>query len=199
MKSMFPCLFLLAFASCAQQQQISGTVYDLNWQPIAGVEVLLTGDAETTATTNAEGVYFFDVLPGTYTITPIKREPVLNRGIDSLDAAKIQQYILTGQNWQWSPRNWIACDITGDYLLTSADVAAALSAWQGTPYSLQYLQGLNSINWWRFVPLTWDHAWFGQIDIPDYPQAVTVTVQDGDALNIDFTGFVRGDVDGNAN
>ena len=195
---MFPYLFCIAFAACqSQEPPIQGHIYDLNFQGIAGVEVMLSGDTTITKTTDTTGFYFFDILPGTYTITPIKREPKLNRGLDSIDAAKITQYILTGQNWQWSPRHWLSCDITGDYAITTEDAAAVLSAWQGTPYSLQYIQQFNGINWWRFVPLSWDAAWFGQMELPNYPQARTVAVLD-DIETISFTGFIRGDVDGSA-
>lgn len=49
---------------------ISGSVVDQNGDPIAGVQIALSGDATATTTTNASGDYSFTGLaPGTYTVT----------------------------------------------------------------------------------------------------------------------------------
>ena len=53
-----------------QTSNIGGVINDENGNPFSGVTVTLSGDDNSTTTTDAEGKYSFDVPAGNYTITP---------------------------------------------------------------------------------------------------------------------------------
>jgi hypothetical protein len=90
---------------------------------IRNVTVTMTGGSSPlTATTDTVGNYSFKVLPGTYTITPVKtNEQNKTNGVSTIDLALIQAHIL-----QRTPFNaaykLIASDANNSQSVTTADI-----------------------------------------------------------------------------
>jgi hypothetical protein len=90
---------------------------------VRNVNVSLTGgNSPLTATTDTGGNYSFKVLPGTYTLTPVKTyEQNKTNGVSTIDIALIQAHIL-----QRTPFNaaykLIAADANNSSTVTTADI-----------------------------------------------------------------------------
>jgi hypothetical protein len=102
---------------------ISGKVLTPLDQGVRNVTVTLTGGASPlTARTDSAGNYSFKILPGTYTLTPVKGyEQNKTNGISTLDIALIQAHILQKTPFNASYKV-IAGDVNNSQGVTTGDI-----------------------------------------------------------------------------
>ncbi len=111
--------------------------------PVSGVNLNATGSSVLSATTDSAGNYQLSGLlsGGNYTITPSKTGEV--KGINSLDATRIQQFrvgLIT-----LTPNQLIAADTDGNGTVNSLDATRIQQRLVG-------IQSTNIIGQWKFVP-----------------------------------------------
>jgi pectin methylesterase-like acyl-CoA thioesterase len=132
-----------------QDYSISGTVTYGNTATgnpvkfVPGVTLTAAGSPQVTATTDSSGAYSLNGLgAGAYTVTPSKTGDL--NGIESLDAARIQQHLVGLITL--TPNQLIAADVDNNGVVNSLDAARIQ----------QYLVGIQSANiigQWKFVPV----------------------------------------------
>jgi hypothetical protein len=116
---------------------ISGKVLTPLDQGVRNVTVTLTGGTSPqTAKTDSAGNYSFKILPGTYTLTPLKGyEQNKTNGVSTLDIALVQAHIL-----QKTPFNAaykvIAGDANNSQVVTTADILSLRKLILGTDTTL---------------------------------------------------------------
>jgi hypothetical protein len=132
----------------APQYSITGTIkYGITGpgQPdsfVSGVNLNATGNANASTISNGSGAYqLSNLLAGNYTVTPSKTGDV--KGINSLDATRIQQYrvgLIT-----LTPNQLIAADTDGNGIVNSLDASRIQQRAVG-------ITAQNIIGQWKFVP-----------------------------------------------
>jgi len=102
---------------------IIGKVLTPTEHGVKDVVVALSGGVSpASATTDKDGNYSFKVLPGTYTLTPVKTyEKNKTNGVTTLDAALIQAHIL-GRIPFNAAYKLIAADVNNSSSVTTADI-----------------------------------------------------------------------------
>ncbi|HEX8638679.1 MAG TPA: M12 family metallo-peptidase, partial [Pyrinomonadaceae bacterium] len=141
--------FVINQTGAPVNHSISGTITygirDANQavKVVPSVNLSASGTSFLSTTSNSSGNYQLTgiVAGGNYTVTPSKNGDV--SAINSLDATRIQQY-LVGQI-SLTPNQLLAADVDGSGTVTSLDAARMQ----------QYLVGIsstNNIGRWRFVP-----------------------------------------------
>jgi hypothetical protein len=112
-------------------------------QFVSGVLLSATGTTSTSANSNAAGAYTLNGLisGGNYTVTPSKTGEV--KGINSLDATRIQQYLVGLITL--TPNQLIAADTDGNGTVNSLDATRIQQRLVG-------IQSSNIIGQWKFVP-----------------------------------------------
>jgi uncharacterized repeat protein (TIGR01451 family) len=154
----------------APRYAISGTVRygipDANqaFPIVSGVHLNQTGTASASAISDITGVYqLSNLLGGNYTVTPSKSGEV--RGINSLDATRIQQH-LVGMT-TLSANQLIAADTDGSGTVNSLDATRIQQRAVG-------MQTQNIIGEWKFAPASRQYnALGGNATAQDY-QAILV-------------------------
>lgn len=132
----------------APRYLISGTIrYGItpSGQPdsfTSGVNLNATGTASASAASDGSGIYqLSNLLGGDYTVTPSKIGDI--KGINSLDATRIQQH-LVGMT-TLSANQSVAADTDGNGVVNSLDATRIQQ-------SLIGMQTANIIGQWKFVP-----------------------------------------------
>ncbi len=156
--------------NAAARYAISGTVRygtaDSGQSPaaVSGVNLNLTGSANSSAISSASGAYqFSNLLGGNYTVSPSKTGEV--KGINSLDATRIQQYLVGLTTL--TPNQLIAADTDGNGVVNSLDATRIQQRSVG-------IAAPNIIGQWKFVPANRQYnALAGNATGQDY-QAVLV-------------------------
>mgnify|MGYP000172407924 CR=1 FL=1 len=104
---------------------ISGKIQTAATTPVAipGVRVILSGDANNTVITTANGLYSFTVnVGGNYTITPAKNNDVVtNNGVTTVDISLIRRHVLASPRLD-SPYKIIAADANNSGTVSTADI-----------------------------------------------------------------------------
>jgi Right handed beta helix region/Dockerin type I domain len=181
------------------RMEVNGLVtYHSSSQPVAGVEVHVTGAAGTMAVTDGRGEFGFSGLAaGDFQIEPRKIGGD-NGAISSLDAAYALQASVGMRNLTTEQR--IACDVTGNGSVSALDAARILQRVVGITSTLPVAQACGSD--WAFVPDpdTLPHqVIFDPIPRGNDCRAGTIAFEplDGDAPNQDFRAILFGDCTGN--
>jgi hypothetical protein len=139
----------------AETYSVSGTISygitSVNQTPalVPGVNLNAAGSSVLSAISNSSGAYQLPGLTesGNYTVTPTKTGDV--NGIDSLDAARIQQYLVGLTTL--TTNQLIAADVDNNGVVNSLDAARIQ----------QYLVQIstpNIIGQWKFVPVNRQYA-----------------------------------------
>jgi uncharacterized repeat protein (TIGR01451 family) len=109
---------------------------------VAGVNLNLSGAATSSAISDSSGAYQLpNLLGGNYTVTPTKSGEV--KGINSLDATRIQQHLVGLTTL--TPNQLIAADTDGSGTVNSLDATRIQQRAVG-------MQTANIIGQWKFVP-----------------------------------------------
>jgi uncharacterized repeat protein (TIGR01451 family) len=109
---------------------------------VSGVNLNVTGTATSSAISDGSGVYqLSDLAAGNYTATPSKTGEV--KGINSLDATRIQQHLVGLITL--TPNQLIAADTDGNGTVNSLDATRIQQRLVG-------IQSSNIIGQWKFVP-----------------------------------------------
>jgi uncharacterized repeat protein (TIGR01451 family) len=138
--------------------------------PIVGVNLNLTGAANLSASSSVLGAYQLpNLLGGNYTVTPSKTGEV--KGINSLDATRIQQHLVGLITL--TPNQLIAADTDGNGTVNSLDATRIQQRLVG-------MQTANIIGQWKFVPVNRQYSALG-----------------GNATNQDYQAVLVGEVSGN--
>ena len=137
---------------------------------ISGVNLNATGTASALATSDGSGNYFLsNLLGGNYTVTPTKTGEV--RGINSLDATRIQQHLVGITTL--TANQLIAADTDGNGVVNSLDATRIQQ-------SLIGMQTPNIIGQWKFAPASRQYNALG-----------------GNATAQDYQAMLVGEVSGN--
>jgi hypothetical protein len=155
---------------------VVGTITDPEGQPVKNVSVVITGAANDTVVTNAEGQFVFTSINrnGPYQIAPSKNDHQTN-GISVLDLLAIQKHLLGKDTFAIDWKH-IAADATNNQSVSVGDILVLLRLLLG---KIAYLPSSPS---WRFYPAS--------IDVDSIPQ--------GNHLEIQFQGIKIGDLNGTA-
>jgi hypothetical protein len=99
-----------------------GLITTVNDEPVEGVEVTLSGDADETTMTNANGSYILNGITanGSYTVTP-QLDTLYKNGVSTFDLVFISRHILTVELLD-SPYKLIAADIDNSGSISVLDV-----------------------------------------------------------------------------
>lgn len=170
---------------------IRGQVRTAAGQPLAGIEVELSGDTLQAMTTGASGHYAFAIREGAdYEIQPMAPETVDPRaGIDHADASAVWRHVL-GSTPLSTPWARIAADVNGSGSITFVDfLYIKLMAWG-------LIRSFPGGRTWEFVPA--DHVFANPLDPFPFPRSR----QHPNALAAvgqDFVGIRLGDVNSSYN
>ena len=178
--------------------QVDGLVtYYSNSDPVSSVEVHGTGAANAMALTNLDGEFGFSGLPGgDFQIEPRKIGGD-NGAISSLDAAYALQAAVKMRTL--TPEQIVACDVTGNGLVTALDAARILQRVVGRISTLPVAASCGSD--WAFLP---DADVMPHQTVTDpivtagscQAGAITFTPLDADAQRQDFRAVLFGDCTG---
>lgn len=181
----------IATATWSQTATISGRVADIAGNGMEDVIVHLTnlGGDEWFQTTNADGVYSFNVPVGdTYTIDPDSDVNPLF-GVTTYDAVLIAKHI-SGEIPFILPHQFIAADANCSNSVELADTIEIrkliLGIYNEFPCTGSY----------RFVRT--DYVFPDPLDPFPFPETITVENLSGDVVEQNFTGIKVGDVNGSA-
>lgn len=150
---------------------------------VKDVSVAISGDQQTNALTDINGVYSLAFSGGTnFTLTPGKNLNKLN-GVNASDVQRIQQHLIG--NLLNNPFKWIAADVDNNNQITSLDANILQLSLLGNPGALAQFK-----NSWRFVPLT--HG----LGTPPwgFPEKINLSGITNNRTNQNFYGIKIGDV-----
>ena len=177
--------------ACQGPPLIAGTVTTDEALPIAGVAVSLNGMLEQEVTTDASGLFQFEVpWGGDYSLAAHKEDQPLN-GVTTLDMVLISRHILGIAPLQ-DPWRIIAADVNGSGSVTTADLLAIRKL------ILQIDSQFPLQKSWLFV--------LAGVNFPDpanpfatvLPQAINFNDLEADETGAGFIGIKLGDVNGSA-
>jgi hypothetical protein len=165
--------------------------------PVPGVTVEIRGSDRRTSTSDSLGSYGSGFVPsGTWQIEPAKRGG-LGAAISALDAAEVLRMLSEGR--EPSPIERLACDVTGDGLVTALDAERILD------FKVRALEQLPVVDRcgsdWAFLP---NPAPAGsQLLLPPVtaggcqPGSILLSSLASDAMDQNFIAVVLGDCTGN--
>jgi hypothetical protein len=169
---------------------LAGTIERSNGSGVEGVRVQLSGDAELTTLTDAQGHYSFSVMPGSYSVFPCAGG-VLQEGLTTFDLALISGHILDAIPLS-SPYQIIAADINNDWLVNDLDLLILREQIFGQSSGLEQ----NSV--WRFIDSDYS---FPEPDNPfsmPFPERIELADVTENELILDFTAIKIGDINNTA-
>lgn len=171
------------------QGMIAGLVQREDGQPVAQVEVDLSGDDAASTITADDGLYTFSALEldYDYTITPF-RDGDDHNGLSTFDIVLISQHIL-GVRPLDSPYKIIAADVNGSGSVSTIDMI------QLRQLILSITLELPSNDSWRFVPRDWVFSDPNDPWEPAFPEAISINNLSGQQLSENFVAIKVGDVD----
>ncbi|HMR73388.1 MAG TPA: T9SS type A sorting domain-containing protein, partial [Candidatus Saccharibacteria bacterium] len=171
--------------------KVAGAIKSETNDNIKGVTVTLSGEANKTVTTAADGVYNFSVDKGMdVTITPSKDDNPL-AGISTFDLVKISKHILRVELLD-SPYKMIAADVNNSKTISALDLVELRKL------ILFVNNDFSNNSSWRFVKK--DYV-FPQVSNPwaaEFPEVASVNNVAADQLAADFVAIKIGDVTGEA-
>lgn len=171
------------------QAMIAGLVEREDDEPVAEVDVALSGDGVGNFLTADDGLYVFpDVEPDyDYTITPFRDGDDQN-GLSTFDIVLISQHIL-GTRPLDSPYKIIAADVNGSGSVSTIDII------QLRQVILSIILEFPDNTSWRFVPRGYAFPVPGNPWSVPFPEAISINNLNGQRLSEDFVAIKVGDVD----
>lgn len=170
---------------------LSGTVTTENGDPLACLEMAISGDRTQTTLTDTNGFYAFRVpAGGDYTITPIAPEDGTN-GVSELDVDLITAHIL-GITRLSSPLKIIAADVTKNGAIAALDLIEIGRLLDGT------ITEFPNNTAWTFVVASYVFPNPENPFFPPFPRQIDFHNVTGDVAGNDFTAARIGDVDNSA-
>jgi len=171
--------------------QISGLITTDDLEPVLGVNLDLSGGAQSTQNTGSNGVYLFnDLVKGKdYTVAAQLDKDHLN-GVSTFDLVLIQKHIL-GTKALDNPYRMIAADVNNSKSISTLDMI------QIRKLILNIDTKFANVPSWKFVDATYKFAEAGNPWAVAFPEVVNVNDLT-DKVKADFIGIKMGDVNGNA-
>lgn len=172
--------------------EISGLVTTLDAEPLAGVNVQISGQqANQTQNSGATGKFNFAKLQlgGDFTITPQYDKAHLN-GVSTFDLVQIQKHIL-GTKLLTDPYQIIAADVNNSRTITTIDLI------QVRKLVLGLEDRFASVPSWKFIPVAYKFPNPSNPWQEEFPQVINVNDLK-DKASSDFVGIKMGDVNGSA-
>ncbi len=171
---------------------IAGQTTKPDGTPVSGTEMALQAFFQLMETTDTNGHYAFDSIPGgfDYILQPSRPQGVLD-GVDLSDAFAILRHVYGLQTFYGSPQTpylLIAADVNSDQAVTLADFAIVRNTFLG------FLDTFPNAHSWRFLPADFTFTAPENPWLDDFPEAVSLPNLQGDTL-IDFYALKIGDVD----
>jgi hypothetical protein len=176
----------------ANDVTISGTLmWSFDNTGVQGATVNLSGDANGTQVTTADGTYSFEVPEaGTYTITPTKNDNHY-QGVDVADVTRIQQHV-TGVLPFTDPFQFIAADVNQSNSVSTLDALIVAQALIGNPIAI----ALFETHSWRFTDAAYTFPLPGA---PwNFPEFLSFPAIQVSVANANFIGSKMGDVTGDS-
>ena len=163
-------------------------------EPVANVDVELSGGAAANFLTDMTGQYDFMVTSGINTETSCSKVTVGNAGITAGDLLRIVNHIF-GDTFP-SPYQWVAADVNNSQTITLADYLLIQRVVLGTDSMLQ------TTDPWKFVDKDYvfpanNTPMFGPLTDP-IPETIEHTPVTMAHLDDDFVAVRMGDVNGNS-
>jgi hypothetical protein len=151
---------------------IQGLILDPIGRPVKNATIEVTGSAEMTLVTDADGVFLVSGVSrnGVYTITPEKNDFQTN-GLNAIDLVLIQKHLLGKDPFQF-PWQFIAADATNNVGLAVGDILLLLKLLLGK------VQSLPSSPSWRFDP----------------PQLMVSNIPPGEPVEVQIMAIKIGDL-----
>ena len=171
---------------------ISGIVANEAGVPIAGVGVTLSGPADATATTGADGIYQFDQIPlGEPVGLALQKTDNFQNGLSTLDLVFIAKHIL-GVDFLDTPIKILASDVNGSGSLTTLDQIGIRKVILGIDLEFSGRPA------WQFFPADWVFPDPANPFLEPIPGVFLINNFLEDITDMDFTGVKSGDIDDSA-
>ena len=171
---------------------IAGVITTSDSEAIEGVEVNVSGAAQTSMITTTDGAYTFPglLLGEDYSITPYLDANPLN-GVSTFDIVLISKHILNVDPLD-SPYRLLAADVNNSGTITTLDII------QIRKLILNVITSFENNTSWRFLPA--DYAFPNDLDPwqETFPELININDLPSDIVDADFIGVKTGDVNGNA-
>ena len=170
---------------------ITGVIETEGAEPVADVDVQLSGSNQSNMMTGNDGQYGFAVTTGgDYTVTPVKDVDPLN-GVTTFDLVLITKHILGVQSLD-SPYKMIAADANKSKSITTFDLV------QLRKLILFIDTEFPANTSWRFVDKAYvfpdpTNPW-----VEEFPEVINFNNVTADELDSDFIAVKVGDVNGSA-
>ena len=157
-------------------------------KPVPNVTVNAYGPYTTTALTDENGYYTLsNLIPGNYTILPVKNDPSLTE-LSSMDVSRIARYSIG--LLELTDLEKLSADVTLNSGISATDAARVAR------YSIGLLSSLNTFNQnWIFISTEWDYNTLWPLDLKVTKRMLEN--QSADLMNQDFKSIRLGDVTGN--
>jgi hypothetical protein len=179
-------------SSCDNNEiTLAGTIERTDGSGVDGVRVQLSGDAELTTFTDAQGQYSFSVMPGSYSIFPCAGG-IAQEGISTFDLALISGHILGTVPFN-TPYQIIASDVNNDWLVNDLDLLILQEQFFGQP------PGFEQSPIWRFIESAYTFPDPDQPFSAPFPEQIDLAAITENELTLDFTALKVGDINNSAN
>ncbi|HOY16162.1 MAG TPA: hypothetical protein PLC89_02675 [Haliscomenobacter sp.] len=171
--------------------EISGLVLTDDAEPLAGVNVQISGKVNKTQISGISGKFAFSSLQkdADYSITPILDKDHQN-GVSTFDLVLIQKHVL-GDQLLTNPYRIIAADVNNSHTITTIDLI------QVRKLILGLEDRFKTVPSWKFVDASHKFSTPGNPWQAEMPEVVKVKDLKG-KVNVDFMAIKMGDVNGNA-
>ena len=180
-------------AACDNDPQggmVAGKIVNANGENVEAVNITVTGGADKSLTTGADGQFQFALATGAdYTVTPIKDINPLN-GVSTFDLVLISKHILGITQFD-SPYKHIAADVNKSGSITAFDMV------QLRQLILNITNEFSNNDSWRFVDASHNFSAANPAS-ENFNEFYNITALNGTMENMDFVGVKIGDVNGNA-
>lgn len=170
---------------------IAGAVTTEKGNPVAGIELQLSGARSKTTRSDSDGRYRFDGLLSDYdySVRPWLDEDILN-GVSTYDLVLISQHIL-GRTPLRSPYQLIAADLNNSGTITTLDLVELRRLILSVENEFR-----NNASW-RFIDASYvfpkpEDPWF-----ESFPEVININDLKKDRTELDFIAVKVGDVSGN--
>lgn len=178
--------------TCFALGAIGGMIMTEEEQPVAGVQMSLSGPMPMTTMSEADGGYYFDDLEEDfdYTVTAFRNDNHLN-GVTTFDIVIISKHILAIDPLD-SPYKRIAADVNRSGSITTLDLI------QMRRLILNIYTEFPDNTSWRFIDQDYvfpqpENPW-----VEFFPELININDLIGEELNAGFIGIKIGDVNGSA-
>ena len=170
---------------------LAGQIITENEEPVKGVEVTLSGDADATTITDTNGSYILNgmIANGDYTVTP-QLDTLYENGVSTFDLVLISRHILTVALLD-SPYKLIAADIDNSGSISVLDLVSLRRLILSIDDAFEHTTS------WRFVDATYVFPDPTDPWLEPFPEVIDDFTNTSSAHG-DFIAIKIGDVSGDA-